>query len=72
MIHPRRSSDLEFVATEELILVAFRAVCTLEAANEQNRHSKRDQDGQHTRVGPDQLSKSMHMPRRTAPTNSVL
>ena len=72
MLRLRGRADLEFVATEELILFAVGTVGAFKAANEQDCDAQRDEDGQHTRVGTDQLSKSMHMPRWTAPTSSVL
>lgn len=41
---------LEFVAIEDLVLVAARAIGALETANEKNSHSQCDQDGEHARV----------------------
>jgi len=54
------------VSAEEFILFAFGAVGAFKAADKQNRHPQRDQNGQHTRVRADEMSKSMHMPLWTA------
>jgi len=48
---------LEFVAAEKLVFVALRAVRAFKAADEQHRNTQGDQDGQHTRVRADELSK---------------
>lgn len=58
--------ESEFVTAEKFILFALGAVGAFKAANEQNRHPQRDQNGQHTRVRADEMSKSMHMPLWTA------
>jgi len=59
------------VPTEELVFLAFGAIGAFQAAYEKNCHPKCDQYGQHARVRTDQLSKGVHMARRTA-TRSVL
>jgi hypothetical protein len=44
------ASDLRLVPAEKVVLFAARAVGALEAADQENCHSQRDQDGQHARV----------------------
>ena len=67
-----RVRELELVTAEELVLFLLWAVGAFEAANKQNRHPERDQNGQHTRVRADELGKSMHMPKWTALTSPAL
>jgi hypothetical protein len=43
-------ATLRFVAAEELVLFAAGAIGALEAADEQDRDTQRNQDGQHTCV----------------------
>ena len=46
------ANSSNFVALEQIVLIAFGTVAALQAANKEYRHTNSDKDGEDTRVDP--------------------
>jgi hypothetical protein len=51
------------VVAEQIVLVAARAFRALQAADQQNRHPRRHQDGKEIRIRRKPMNYAMHKPK---------